>query len=99
LCAGYKAFFRHLDRPLKLMSQLMRQEQPASRVMEVLAAEEGRQALVQGKIGRNDPCPCGSGLKYKKCHGGAKTATLRQERHRPERQGTTLEKGGENRSQ
>lgn len=24
--------------------------------------------------GRNDPCPCGSGLKYKKCHGGAKAA-------------------------
>ena len=23
----------------------------------------------QGKIGRNDPCPCGSGKKYKKCHG------------------------------
>ena len=21
------------------------------------------------KIGRNDPCPCGSGLKYKNCHG------------------------------
>ena len=21
------------------------------------------------KIGRNDPCPCGSGLKYKRCHG------------------------------
>jgi hypothetical protein len=21
------------------------------------------------KPGRNDPCPCGSGLKYKKCHG------------------------------
>ncbi|MCR4819686.1 MAG: preprotein translocase subunit SecA [Elusimicrobiales bacterium] len=24
---------------------------------------------VHGKIGRNDPCPCGSGKKYKKCHG------------------------------
>jgi hypothetical protein len=24
-----------------------------------------------GKIGRNDPCPCGSGKKYKKCHGDA----------------------------
>lgn len=24
---------------------------------------------VSDKIGRNDPCPCGSGLKYKKCHG------------------------------
>ena len=21
------------------------------------------------KVGRNDPCPCGSGLKFKKCHG------------------------------
>src|SRR3712207_7812363 len=23
------------------------------------------------KVGRNDPCPCGSGKKYKKCHGRA----------------------------
>jgi uncharacterized protein len=23
------------------------------------------------KVGRNDPCPCGSGRKYKKCCGGA----------------------------
>jgi preprotein translocase subunit SecA len=22
------------------------------------------------RVGRNDPCPCGSGKKYKKCHGG-----------------------------
>ena len=25
----------------------------------------------QQKIGRNDPCHCGSGKKYKKCHGAA----------------------------
>jgi len=25
--------------------------------------------LTVTKIGRNDPCPCGSGLKYKKCCG------------------------------
>jgi isocitrate lyase len=24
-----------------------------------------------GKVGRNDPCPCGSGRKYKQCHGRA----------------------------
>jgi uncharacterized protein YecA (UPF0149 family) len=24
---------------------------------------------VNDEIGRNDPCPCGSGKKYKKCHG------------------------------
>jgi preprotein translocase subunit SecA len=26
-------------------------------------------AATAGKVGRNDPCPCGSGRKYKKCHG------------------------------
>jgi preprotein translocase subunit SecA len=26
---------------------------------------------VEEKVGRNDPCPCGSGKKYKKCHGAA----------------------------
>jgi preprotein translocase subunit SecA len=32
---------------------------------------EVKQAPVQvgPKIGRNDPCPCGSGKKYKACHG------------------------------
>jgi preprotein translocase subunit SecA len=28
-----------------------------------------RTPIAIGKIGRNDPCPCGSGKKYKKCHG------------------------------
>jgi len=26
------------------------------------------------KVGRNDPCPCGSGKKYKKCHGAGDQA-------------------------
>jgi preprotein translocase subunit SecA len=31
---------------------------------------DGPQQVVSGaKVGRNDPCPCGSGKKYKKCHG------------------------------
>jgi preprotein translocase subunit SecA len=25
--------------------------------------------VAANKVGRNDPCPCGSGKKYKKCHG------------------------------
>ena len=33
-----------------------------------LPVVEQRRRL-QAKVGRNDPCPCGSGLKYKKCHG------------------------------
>jgi preprotein translocase subunit SecA len=32
-------------------------------------AEEPKPVRTGAKIGRNDPCPCGSGKKYKKCHG------------------------------
>ncbi|MFA7192453.1 MAG: preprotein translocase subunit SecA [Candidatus Paceibacterota bacterium] len=38
----------------------------------ILSSEENNgpvQASAGDKIGRNDPCPCGSGKKYKKCHG------------------------------
>jgi len=28
-----------------------------------------QQRVITEKVGRNDPCPCGSGKKYKKCHG------------------------------
>ncbi len=28
-----------------------------------------KQVVAGQKVGRNDPCPCGSGKKYKKCHG------------------------------
>ncbi|MDP6227588.1 MAG: preprotein translocase subunit SecA [Dehalococcoidia bacterium] len=34
---------------------------------------QGRDAVTagSGKVGRNAPCPCGSGKKYKRCHGGS----------------------------
>ena len=42
------------------------------------ASQAGRQAVATirraaPKVGRNDPCPCGSGKKYKKCHGAGTT--------------------------
>ena len=37
------------------------------------ASQAGKQARTfkreAKRVGRNDPCPCGSGKKYKKCHG------------------------------
>ncbi|MEW6056093.1 MAG: preprotein translocase subunit SecA [Bdellovibrionota bacterium] len=38
-------------------------DEPASQPARVERSDDG------DKIGRNDPCPCGSGKKYKKCHG------------------------------
>jgi len=32
-------------------------------------AQRVQPGVAHAKIGRNDPCPCGSGKKYKKCHG------------------------------
>lgn len=48
--------------------------QPKAQPMQFLHgnSEEAAQApakRVEDKVGRNDPCPCGSGKKYKKCHG------------------------------
>ena len=64
LCAGFKAFFHHVDFPMKLMAGLLRRGHEAREVMAVL---ERAFAGVQ----RNDPCPCGSGRKFKQCHGQA----------------------------
>jgi len=35
------------------------------------AAASGGGVAVMHKVGRNDPCPCGSGKKFKRCHGAA----------------------------
>ncbi len=46
----------------------------AARPSVMAAATRGHGADVgagKGKVGRNDPCPCGSGKKYKRCHGTA----------------------------
>ncbi|NBT58419.1 hypothetical protein EBT16_06510 [bacterium] len=47
--------------------------QPKAQSMQFLHGSEEAEAApvkrVDDKVGRNDPCPCGSGKKYKKCHG------------------------------
>jgi uncharacterized protein len=63
LCAGYKRFFTHCQPFVSELSALWRQ-QSLERQMPLPPAK-GAQA--SPKVGRNDPCPCGSGLKYKKC--------------------------------
>src|SRR5207248_1770693 len=65
LCAGYKRFFKHIDPYMQTMANLLRHQQPAALIMDMLARDE----RPEHKVGRNDPCPCGSGKKYKKCCG------------------------------
>ncbi|MFC2521605.1 MAG: preprotein translocase subunit SecA [Lautropia mirabilis] len=45
-------------------------EAVALRLQEVASANPAQRPIVNGHhVGRNDPCPCGSGKKYKHCHG------------------------------
>ncbi len=57
LCAGYKAFFGHINGIMVLMAERLRAGGSAADVMASLRAAE-----------RNAPCPCGSGRKSKMCH-------------------------------
>ncbi len=69
LCAGYKAFFTHIDEPMRFMAdELAHRRSPANVVAHMQQLDVVREAAF-AKAGRNDPCPCGSGIKFKKCHG------------------------------
>jgi uncharacterized protein len=54
LCAGLKRFFLHSRAPIQRIVSRGREQTPGP-------------TAAPGQPGRNDPCPCGSGLKYKKC--------------------------------
>lgn len=59
-CGAYKAFFTHADEKLKEITGRWRAKQEARSRISTLDLKN---------TGRNDPCPCGSGLKFKKCCG------------------------------
>ena len=62
LCAGYKAFFHHVDEPMRIMAGLLAQDRAPAEIVQLYAAADARR-------GRNDRCSCGSGRKWKTCHG------------------------------
>ena len=59
LCAGYKAFFTHVDGPMRLMADLLRRGGFADEVMGLLRRRRAQR-----------PVSCGSGRKAKHCHQG-----------------------------
>ena len=69
LCDGFKRFFTHVDRPMRLMAAELHAQRPPANVMRLLAEEERQQQARFATTQRNDPCPCGSGRKFKQCHG------------------------------
>ena len=62
LCTGLKSFFHHVNPAMQTMAQLVKANHAPAEIMQQYAAKEF-------KGGRNDPCHCGSGKKFKRCHG------------------------------
>ncbi len=73
LCAGYKLFFSHIDPAMKIMRNLLRQGRFADEIMQVRGLRDGMHGSGGSKVGRDDPCPCRSGKKFKHCHGVSET--------------------------
>lgn len=65
LCAGYKRFFHHIDPHMRTMTALLNSGRAPAEIMALIARDERQRSLKTA--GRNDPCPCGSGRKYKQC--------------------------------
>ena len=74
LCPAYKKFFRHIGPHMRYMAGELSQRRAPANIMSLLQFQD---ALVDNKDsrrkapGRNDPCSCGSGKKYKQCCGSA----------------------------
>ena len=92
LCAGWKAYFHHVDRPMRILASLLRAGRPAWDVMPILAQEDAAFEAALAQAGRNDPCPCGSGLKFKHCHGRKEPGRDESERALPSHPGRPREK-------
>lgn len=72
LCSSYKQFFEHVKWPMIVMATLLKQNRAPADVIPIMEGPPETLKYIFPKIGRNDPCPCGSKLKFKKCHGKVK---------------------------
>ncbi len=65
LCSAWKMFYEHtIDRFEKLAADIVKERQE-----EAMRQRMATSPRNYARVGRNDPCPCGSGKKYKKCCG------------------------------
>lgn len=73
LCAGYKHFLHHIRPYMEVMANLLKTGHAPAEIMGMMTRHETAAANFTGKPpGRNAPCPCNSGRKYKQCCGASK---------------------------
>jgi uncharacterized protein len=70
LCEGYKMFFHHVEPYMDFMAKELKNKRAPANVMSWVKKKEN-QAVRPAMPERNDPCPCGSGKKFKNCCAGS----------------------------
>lgn len=69
LCQGYKDFFHHVEPYMDFMAKELKNKRAPANVMQWIRNREN-QVIKKAIPERNDPCPCGSGKKFKNCCAG-----------------------------
>ena len=70
LCEGYKLFFQHVEPYMHYMAGELKNKRPPANVMSWIRNREKQVVKSAPVPGRNDPCVCGSGKKFKNCCAG-----------------------------
>jgi uncharacterized protein len=68
LCEGYRAFFMHIAPQMQFMARELAAARPPANIMIAAARQDADLQRKLAMAKRNDPCPCGSGRKFKHCH-------------------------------
>jgi uncharacterized protein len=69
LCEGYKLFLKHIEPYMEYMAKELNSKRAPANVMTWIKNKEN-QVVKPVMPERNDPCPCGSGKKFKNCCSG-----------------------------
>jgi len=69
LCEGYRDFFNYIEPAMTFMADELKEDRSPANVMYLIAQQDALSQLSLAETGDDDACPCGSGLKFKDCHG------------------------------
>ena len=73
LCEGYLDFFNYIGPAMKFITDELEADRSPANVMYHIAQQDALLQMMLAQAEPDNPCPCGSGLLFKDCHGRQET--------------------------